>query len=358
MLLWLGEYLQQFHSGFAVLNYLSLRAILATITALLIALLFGPYLIRKLQQKQIGQTIRDDGPQSHLSKAGTPTMGGVLILLSIAISTLLWGDLSNHYVWVMLAVTLAFASIGFIDDYRKVNLKSSRGLAGRWKFFWQSLFAIFAVACFYHGSYPSFGNQLWIPGVTVLSIGLWYPLLMFFTVVGTSNAVNLTDGLDGLVMFSMVLIMLVFVGLVLLSSHAHPISGLHVAYIPAAGELSVVGSTFVGAGLGFLWFNSYPADVFMGDVGALSLGAALACMALAIRQEILLLIMGGVFVAETLSVMIQVTCFKITGGKRIFKMSPLHHHFELQGWPEPKIVARFTLMTVFFIVVALSLLAH
>ncbi len=357
MLLWLGEYLQQFHSGFAVLNYLSLRAILATITALLIALWFGPYLIRKLQQNQIGQSIRDDGPQSHLSKAGTPTMGGVLILLSIAISTLLWGNLSNHYVWVVLLVTMTTGAVGFVDDYRKVVQKNSRGLPGRWKIFWQSIIALIASVYLYTSAQGSAETSLIVPFFkdVLLDLGIFYVVLSFFVIVGTSNAVNLTDGLDGLAILPTVMVGGALGACAYLVGNVNFAEYLFLPYLEGVGEVIIFCAALVGAGIGFLWFNTYPAQVFMGDVGSLALGAALGVVAVIVRQEILLFIMGGIFVAETVSVILQVASFKMTG-KRIFRMAPLHHHFELKGWPEPRVIVRFWIITLFLVLIGMATL--
>ncbi|MEH6347538.1 MAG: phospho-N-acetylmuramoyl-pentapeptide-transferase [Bermanella sp.] len=357
MLLWLGEYLQQYHSGFAVLNYLSLRAILATITALLIALWLGPYLIRKLQSNQIGQSVRDDGPKSHLSKAGTPTMGGLLILLAIAISTLLWGDLGNHYVWVVLLVTLSTGVVGFVDDYRKVVQKNSRGLPGRWKYFWQSVIAIIASVFLYTTAAGPAETTLIVPFFkdVVIELGLFYVVLSYFVIVGTSNAVNLTDGLDGLAILPTVMVGGALGLCAYLVGNVNFSEYLFLPYIENVGEMVIFCGALMGAGIGFLWFNTYPAQVFMGDVGSLALGAALGVLAVIVRQEILLFIMGGIFVAETVSVILQVASFKMTG-KRIFRMAPLHHHFELKGWPEPRVIVRFWIITLFLVLLGLATL--
>ncbi len=357
MLLWLGEYLQQFHTGFSVVNYLSLRAIFATITALLIALWFGPYLIRKLQEKQIGQSIRDDGPQSHLSKAGTPTMGGVLILISIAISTLLWGDLSNHYIWVVLLVTMTTGIVGFVDDYRKVVQKNSRGLPGRWKLFWQGIIALIASVYLYVSAAGPAETGLIVPFFkdVFLDLGLFYVVLSFFVIVGTSNAVNLTDGLDGLAILPTVMVGGALGACAYLVGNVNFAEYLFLPYLEDVGEVVVFCAALMGAGIGFLWFNTYPAQVFMGDVGSLALGAALGVVAVIVRQEILLFIMGGIFVAETVSVILQVASFKMTG-KRIFRMAPLHHHFELKGWPEPRVIVRFWIITLFLVLLGMATL--
>lgn len=357
MLLWLGEYLQQFHNGFAVLNYLSLRAIFATLTALAIALLLGPYVIRKLQEKQIGQSVRDDGPKSHLSKSGTPTMGGALILLAISVSTLLWGNLSSHYVWVVLLVTLATGLVGFVDDYRKVVQKNSRGLPARWKMFWQSVIAITAVVYLYSTAASAAETTLIIPFFKdiALDLGVFYILLGYFVIVGSSNAVNLTDGLDGLAILPTVMVGGALGICAYLVGHVNFAEYLFLPYLAGVGEVTIFCGALVGAGIGFLWFNTYPAQVFMGDVGSLALGAALGVLAIIVRQEILLFIMGGIFVAETVSVILQVASFKMTG-KRIFRMAPLHHHFELKGWPEPRVIVRFWIITLFLVLIGMATL--
>lgn len=357
MLLWLSEFLQQYHSGFAVVNYLSLRAILATLTALILALWFGPLLIRKLQENQIGQSVRDDGPKSHLSKAGTPTMGGTLILLAIAVSTLLWGNLSNHYVWIVLLVTLSTGLVGFIDDYRKVVQKNSKGLPARWKLFWQSLIALTAGIVLYVTAVGPAETSLIVPFFKDVSIelGLMYIVLTFFVIVGSSNAVNLTDGLDGLAILPTVMVGGALGACAYLAGHVNFASYLFLPHLEGVGEVAVFCGALVGAGIGFLWFNTYPAQVFMGDVGSLALGAALGVIAVIVRQEILLFIMGGIFVAETVSVILQVASFKLTG-KRIFRMAPLHHHFELKGWPEPRVIVRFWIITLFLVLLGMATL--
>lgn len=357
MLLWLAEFLQQFHSGFAVVNYLSLRAILATLTALIIGLWAGPYVIRKLQEKQIGQSVRDDGPQSHLSKAGTPTMGGTLILLGIAVSTLLWGDLTNHYVWIVLLVTMSTGLVGFIDDYRKVVQKNSRGLPARWKMFWQSIIALTAGIFLYASAATPAETTLIVPFFKdiIIDLGWFYIVLTYFVIVGTSNAVNLTDGLDGLAILPTVMVGAALGACAYLVGNVNFADYLFLPYIEGAGEVAIFCAALVGAGIGFLWFNTYPAQVFMGDVGSLALGAALGVMAVIVRQEILLFIMGGIFVAETVSVILQVASFKLTG-KRIFRMAPLHHHFELKGWPEPRVIVRFWIITLFLVLLGMATL--
>lgn len=357
MLFSLAEYLSQHISFFGVFQYLTLRAILGVITALTISLLVGPVMIRRLSFHQIGQAVRDDGPQSHLSKKGTPTMGGALILVAIMISTLLWGDLSNRYVWVVIGVTFIFGAVGWVDDYRKVVEKNSRGLPGRWKYFWQSIGGFTAAAfLFYTATVPA-ETELIVPFFKDVGIqlGMFYIIFAYFVIVGTSNAVNLTDGLDGLAILPTVLVGAALGIFAYLSGHTVFSSYLNIPYLPGAGELVVFCGAIVGAGLGFLWFNTYPAQVFMGDVGALALGAALGVVAVIVRQEFVLFIMGGVFVMETVSVILQVASFKLTG-KRIFRMAPIHHHFELKGWPEPRVIVRFWIITVILVLIGLSTL--
>jgi len=357
MLLWLGDWLAQFQSGFGVVNYLTLRAILSVGTALVVSLLLGPVVIRKLREYQIGQAIREVGPKSHLSKAGTPTMGGALILLSITVSTLLWGDLDNHYVWLVLLLTLAFGAIGWVDDYRKVVEKNSRGLPGRWKYFWQSVLALIAGAYLFYSAQSPQETQLVVPFFkdVMPQLGALFIVLTYFVVVGSSNAVNLTDGLDGLAIMPTVMVAAALGICAYLAGNVNFANYLHIPYIAGAGELGVFCAAIVGAGIGFLWFNTYPAQVFMGDVGSLALGAALGIVAVVIRQEIILFIMGGIFVAETVSVILQVASFKLTG-KRIFRMAPLHHHFELKGWPEPRVIVRFWIITIILVLVGLATL--
>lgn len=357
MLLLLAEFLQQYFKGFAVFQYLTLRGILGILTALVMSLWLGPWMIRTLRSLQIGQSVRTDGPQSHLAKSGTPTMGGALILASIAISTLLWGDLSNRYVWIVLVTTLLFGAIGWVDDYRKVIEKNSRGLPGRWKYFWQSVFGLGAAVTLYATAQGPAETALIFPFLKdfSLQLGLGFVVLTYFVIVGSSNAVNLTDGLDGLAILPTVLVGGALGIFAYLSGHATFAQYLFIPYVPGVGELIIFCGALVGAGLGFLWFNTYPAQVFMGDVGALALGAALGLVAVAVRQEIVLFIMGGVFVVETLSVVIQVASFKLRG-KRVFRMAPIHHHFELKGWPEPRVIVRFWIITVVLVLVGLSTL--
>ena len=357
MLILLAEYLQQFDSGFGVVQYLTLRGIFSVMTALGISLLVGPWVIRKLNYHQVGQSIRDDGPQTHLVKAGTPTMGGALILISICFSTLLWSDLSNRYVLAVLAVTVMFGAVGWVDDYRKVIEKNSKGLAARWKYFWQSVAAAAVVTALYVTATIPAETQLIVPFFkdVVIDLGWWYLILGYLVIVGSSNAVNLTDGLDGLAILPTVLVGSALGAIAYLSGHAEFLRYLHIPFIPGAGELVIFCGALGGAGLGFLWFNTYPAQVFMGDVGALALGAALGVIAIVTRHEIVFFIMAGIFVAETLSVILQVASFKLTG-KRLFRMAPLHHHFELKGWPEPRVIVRFWIITVMLVLFGLATL--
>lgn len=354
MLLWLADYLAQFYSGFNVFSYLTFRGILGVLTALIFSFVFGPIMIRKLQLRQIGQAVRSDGPQTHLVKAGTPTMGGALILIAVAVSTLLWADLSNEYVWMVLIVTGVFGVVGWVDDYRKVIQKNSRGLPAKWKFFWQSI-AGFGVAMLLYNETGDVDRSLLIPFFKDVSIplGILYVPWVYLVIVGSSNAVNLTDGLDGLAILPTVLVAGALGVFAYVTGHAVLADYLMLQNIQGVGELIIICGALVGAGLGFLWFNTYPAQVFMGDVGALALGAALGIIAVIIRQEIVLFIMGGVFVLETLSVILQVGSFKLTG-KRIFRMAPLHHHFELKGWQEPKVIVRFWIITVVLVLLGLA----
>lgn len=355
MLVYLTEYLAHFESGFHVFQYLTLRAILGVLTALAISLLIGPVMIRRLAQHQIGQTVRNDGPQSHFSKAGTPTMGGALILVAIAVSTLLWSDLRNPFVWVVLMTTLSFGVIGFYDDYKKLVHKDPKGLAARWKYFWQSVAGLLAVLMLFALATTPQETALLIPYFKDASIplGWWFIPLGYLVIVGSSNAVNLTDGLDGLAILPTVMVAGALGIFAYLSGHVDFSTYLKIPNVPGAGEMAIFSGTIVGAGLGFLWFNAYPAQVFMGDIGALALGAALGVLAVIVRQELVLFIMGGVFVMETVSVMLQVGSYKLTG-KRIFRMAPLHHHFELKGWPEPRVIVRFWIITVILVLVGLA----
>ncbi|QWK94851.1 phospho-N-acetylmuramoyl-pentapeptide-transferase [Plesiomonas shigelloides] len=357
MLVWLAELLVKYYSGFHVFSYLTLRSIVSLLTALAIALWMGPHLIAWLQKLQIGQVVRNDGPESHFSKRGTPTMGGLMILTSISISVLLWANLSNPYVWCVLFVLLGYGAVGFVDDYRKVVRKNTKGLIARWKYFWQSVIALIVAFALYATGKDTAATQLVVPFFKDImpQLGLLYILLTYFVVVGTSNAVNLTDGLDGLAIMPTVF---VAAGLALVAwatGNVNFAEYLHIPYIRHSGELVVVCTAIVGAGLGFLWFNTYPAQVFMGDVGSLALGGALGIIAVLLRQEFLLLIMGGVFVMETLSVILQVGSFKLRG-QRIFRMAPIHHHYELKGWPEPRVIVRFWIISLMLVLIGLATL--
>ncbi len=357
MLVWLSEYLMQIDSNFAVLQYITVRAIFSILTALGVSLIIGPTMIRRLNYHQIGQVIRDDGPETHFSKAGTPTMGGALILVSIALSTLIWSDLQNHYVWILLFITIAFGVVGWIDDSRKVFRKNTQGLSPRVKLFWQSLISIVATTWLYYSAQGSAEVAYIVPFFkdVALNVGIFYIVISSFVIVGFSNAVNLTDGLDGLAILPTVLVGGALGVIAYLAGNTVFSEYLNIPYIVGAGEIVVFSGAMVGAGLGFLWFNTYPAQVFMGDVGALALGAALAAMAVVSRHEIVLFIMGGIFVMETVSVILQVGSFKLTG-KRIFRMAPIHHHFELKGWPEPRVIVRFWIITVMLVLFGLATL--
>ena len=357
MLVYLAEYLTQFYTGFNVFSYVTFRAILGLLTALMFSLWWGPKLIERLQVLQIGQVVRNDGPESHFSKRGTPTMGGLLILAGIFISVLLWGDLSSRYVWVMLFVLASFGLVGFIDDYRKVVRKDTKGLIARWKYILQSVSALVIAAYLYYSAGLPGETQLVVPFFkdVMPQLGLFFIVLAYFTIVGASNAVNLTDGLDGLAIMPTVMVAAAFALIAYLSGHVQFANYLHLPYLPGAGELVIVCTAMVGAGLGFLWFNTYPAQVFMGDVGSLALGAALGAMAVLVRQEILLVIMGGVFVMETVSVILQVGSYKLRG-QRIFRMAPIHHHYELKGWPEPRVIVRFWIISLFLVLLGLATL--
>ncbi len=357
MLLFLANFLAQYQSAFNVFNYLTLRMILGTMTALLLCLWLGPWMIRRLVERQIGQAVRDDGPQSHLSKAGTPTMGGAMILMAIAVSTLLWADLAVHYVWIVLVVTLGFGAIGWVDDYRKVVEKNPRGLPARWKYLWQSVIGLIAALLLYYTAGNPVETSLIVPLFKdiVIPLGVFYIVLTYLVIVGSSNAVNLTDGLDGLAIMPTVMVAMGLAVFAYASGNAVFANYLQIPNIVGAGELAVFCATISGAGLGFLWFNTYPAQVFMGDVGALALGAALGVVAVIVRQEIVLFIMGGIFVMETVSVILQVASYKLTG-RRIFRMAPLHHHYELKGWPEPRVIVRFWIITVVLVLIGLATL--
>ena len=355
MLKFLAEYLTQFESGFNVFSYLTMRAILGALTALIISFVVGPAMINRLAVRQIGQTVRTDGPESHLSKSGTPTMGGALILVAIAASTLLWADLSNRFVWVVLLVTGGFGVIGFVDDYKKLMLKDPQGLAARYKFFWQSVVALIAATVLYSSAVSDVETALLIPYLkdVAIPLGIGQIALSYLVIVGTSNAVNLTDGLDGLAIMPSVLVGGALGVFAYVTGNVNFSEYLGIPYVAGTGEVLVFCAALAGAGLGFLWFNTYPAQVFMGDVGALALGAAIGTVAVVVRQELVLMIMGGVFVIETVSVMIQVASFKLTG-RRVFRMAPLHHHFELKGWAEPKVIVRFWIITVILVLIGLA----
>lgn len=357
MLLWLTEFLKNYFHAFNVFQYLTLRAILATITAFLITLLFSPMVIRKLNQLRLSQTIRDDGPESHHSKAGTPTMGGAFILVAITITVLLWGQLANKYIWLVLLVTLGFGLIGGLDDYRKIVRSNTKGLPARWKLFWQSIIALIAALFLYFSAHLPAETQLIIPFFknAVIPMGIFSILLTYLVLVGSSNAVNLTDGLDGLAIGPTVLVGGALGIFAYVTGNVTFANYLAIPYVPGVGETVVFCGALVGAGLGFLWFNTYPAQVFMGDVGSLGLGASLGILAVVVRQEIVLFVMGGVFVMETVSVILQVLSFKLTG-KRIFRMAPLHHHFELKGWAEPKVIVRFWIITIILVLIGLATL--
>lgn len=357
MLLWLSNFLQQYFHGFGVFQYITLRAILAAMTALLMALFCGPIIIRKLTLAQIGQVVRTNGPSSHLTKTGTPTMGGVLVLTTIGLTTLLWGNLTNIYLWLVFFVTLIFGAIGWVDDYKKLILKNSVGLPAKWKYFWQSIFGLVAAIILYKLAKVSGDISLLVPFFKniKLPLGIGYIVITYLVIVGTSNAVNLTDGLDGLAIMPVIMISGALGIFAYVTGHIKFAYYLQVPYILGIGEIAVFCGAIIGAGLGFLWFNAYPAQIFMGDVGALGLGAALGIIAVMVRQELVLFIMGGVFVIETISVILQVGSYKLTK-KRIFRMAPIHHHFELQGWPEPRIIVRFWIITAVLVLFGLATL--
>ncbi|MEX0735685.1 MAG: phospho-N-acetylmuramoyl-pentapeptide-transferase [Steroidobacteraceae bacterium] len=358
MLLDLFDWLAGFYGGFRVFGYLTLRAIFAALTALSIALLVGPSMIRLLAARQIGQVVRDDGPGSHLGKMGTPTMGGALILIAVTAGTLLWADLSNRFVWVALCVTLAFGLIGFYDDYLKLVVRDPRGLAARWKYLWQSLAGLATAIALWHTAEGPAETSLYVPffkNVVLPMSAAAFVLFTYFVIVGSSNAVNLTDGLDGLAIMPCVMVAGALGVFAYVTGHVNFSAYLQIPYVPGAGEMLIFLATIVGAGLGFLWFNTYPAQVFMGDIGALALGAALGVVAVIVRQEIVLAIMGGIFVLETLSVILQVASFRLRG-KRIFRMAPIHHHYELKGWAEPKVIVRFWIISFMLVLIGLATL--
>ena len=355
MLLWLTDYLSDFVRAFSVFQYLTLRSMVSAMTALFLSLIIGPIFIERLSRQQIGQRVRLDGPESHLAKDGTPTMGGGLIIVVITIATLFWGDLSNRYIWLVLSVTCAFGLIGWLDDYLKILRQNSDGLSARWKIFWQTIVALSASSYLYTTADMAIQTDLIVPFFkeVALPLGIGFIVFSSLMLVGMSNAVNLTDGLDGLAILPTVM---VGGGLGLISylvGNSEYSTYLQIPYIPGTGELSVFCGALIGAGLGFLWFNTYPAQVFMGDVGSLALGAALAIVAIVTRHEIVLLIMGGLFVLETASVIVQVISYRVTG-RRVFRMAPIHHHFELKGWAEPKVIVRFWIITVVLVTIGIS----
>jgi len=355
MLYDLALYLSQYHSGFNVFQYLTLRSILGVLTALVISLIVGPRMIRYLSSYNIGQRVREDGPESHFSKAGTPTMGGALILIAILVSTLLWSDLSSRFVWIVLFVTAGFGAIGWIDDYKKIVYGDSKGLTARVKYMWQSVIGLSAALILFNTAQFPIETQLIVPFIKdiLIDLGWMYVILTYFVIVGSSNAVNLTDGLDGLAILPTVLVGGALGVFAYLTGNINFSSYLGIPYVPGVGEMVIFCGAIVGSGLGFLWFNTYPAQVFMGDVGALALGAALGTIAVIVRQELVLFLMGGLFVAETMSVIVQVASFKLTG-RRVFRMAPLHHHYELKGWPEPRIIVRFWIITVVLVLIGLA----
>jgi phospho-N-acetylmuramoyl-pentapeptide-transferase len=358
VLFWIAQRLTGWHSAFNVFSYLTFRAILATASSLAVSLIVGPGLIERLSRYQIGQVVRDDGPKSHLPKAGTPTMGGTLILVTTFVSTLLWAELSNRLVWMVLGVTLAYGLIGFYDDYLKLVVRNPRGLAARWKYFWQSVAGLATAATLYFTATQPAERTLFLPFFKTFAEPLsavGFIAIAYFMIVGMSNAVNLTDGLDGLAIMPAALVSAAL-GIFAYASGNHVFAHyLQIPEIAGAGELLIFCSALTGAGLGFLWFNAYPAQVFMGDVGALAIGAAIGVIAVIVRQEVVALLMGGLFVLETASVILQVASFKLTG-RRIFRMAPLHHHFELKGWAEPKVIVRFWIVSLLLVLAGLATL--
>ena len=354
MLVLLSEYLVKYFTFFNVISYLTVRAILGLLTSLAISLIMGQKVIDWLQKLQIGQVIRNDGPESHLSKKGTPTMGGILILASITLSVFLWADLRNPYVWVTLFVLIGYGIVGFADDYLKVIRKNSAGLIARWKYFWQSVIALVVAFGLYAYGKDSSVTVLVVPFFkdVMPQLGICFILLTYFVIVGAGNAVNLTDGLDGLAIMPTVFVAAGFALVSWATGNVNFAAYLHIPYIKFSGELMIICTAIIGAGLGFLWFNTYPAMVFMGDVGSLALGGVFGIISVLLRQEFLLLIMGGIFVIETLSVILQVGSFKLRG-KRIFRMAPIHHHYELKGWPEPRVIVRFWIISLMLVVIGL-----
>ena len=358
MLLYLTEYLAKFHSGFHVFQYLTLRGILGAISGLAVGLAVGPRMIAWLAHYQIGQRVRTDGPQSHLQKCGTPTMGGGLILVATVLGTFLWADLSSRFVWILIATTLTFGAIGFYDDYLKLVVGNSKGLAARYKYLAQSAAGL-GCAFVLHGLHQSPAeSQFYVPFFKEVAVPMstaGFVAYAYVVIVGTSNAVNLTDGLDGLAIMPAVMVAGALGVFAYATGNVKFATYLQIPYIPGVGEVLIFCASLVGSGLAFLWFNSYPAEVFMGDVGALAIGAALGTVAVMVRQEIVLFVMGGVFVLETVSVMLQVASFKLRG-KRIFRMAPLHHHFELKGWAEPKVIVRFWIISFLLVLAGLATL--
>ncbi len=357
MLYLLTQYLETVEGTFRVFNYLTFRAILSVLTALVFSFIFGPWMIRRLTFHQIGQVVRDDGPKSHLAKAGTPTMGGAMILAAVAIATLCWADLTNRFVWFALVVTMAFGAVGFVDDYKKIRYGNSKGLSARAKYFWLSVAGFATAGAIYATAQTPIETSLIVPLFkdVMIPLGWFFIPWAYLVIVGSSNAVNLTDGLDGLAIMPTVLVASALAVFAYATGNFKIASYLGIPYINGIGEIAVFCVAIAGAGLGFLWFNAYPAQVFMGDVGALALGAALGVVAVLVRQEIVLAIMGGIFVAETVSVILQVASYKLTK-RRIFRMAPLHHHFELKGWPEPKIIVRFWIVTLILVLIGLATL--
>ena len=358
MLYWLAKQLTPHYTAFNVFSYLTVRSIFAVVTGLGIALLMGPWMIEKLRFGRVGQVVRDDGPKTHFSKAGTPTMGGLLILIAIFASTLLWADLSNRFVWVVLGVTFTFGFVGFLDDYLKLAKKNPKGLIARYKYSWQSVFGLTAAVFLFYTAKTPAEVTLYLPFFKnfALPLGaLAFIALSYFMIVGMSNAVNLTDGLDGLAIMPSVMVGAALGVFAYASGNADFVRYLVIPAVPGAGEVLIFCAAMVGAGLGFLWFNTYPAQVFMGDIGALALGAAIGTIAVIVRQEVVVLIMGGIFVVETASVIIQVASFKMTG-KRVFRMAPIHHHYELKGWAEPKVIVRFWIITFILVLAGLATL--
>ena len=354
MLVWLAEYLQQYISGFNVVSYISVRATMALLTALIVSLWIGPSVIRRLQLLKFGQEVRHDGPESHFSKRGTPTMGGVMILFAITLSTLLWTNLTNPYIWFSLFILLGYGAVGFVDDYRKITRKNTDGLIGRWKYFLLSVIALVGIFGMYAVGKDTDATRLVVPFFKDImpQLGLFYIVLAYFVIVGTSNAVNFTDGLDGLAIMPTVFVAGAFALIAWATGNVEWAKYLYIPHLKFSSELVIFCTSIVGAGLGFLWFNTYPAQVFMGDVGSLALGGALGVVAVLVRQEFLLFIMGGVFVMETLSVMLQVGSYKLRK-KRIFRMAPIHHHYELKGWPEPRVIIRFWIISLMLVLMGL-----